>query len=52
MKIDVWSLLYLNKIFFQHLKNSNIMGLKSKTIAPFIADAPTAQGAYDEIAQE
>ena len=28
------------------------MGIKSKTIAPFIAAAATAQGAYDEIAQE
>ena len=28
------------------------MGIKTKTIAPFIAAAATAQGAYDEIAQE
>lgn len=27
------------------------MGIKTKTIAPFIAAAATAQGAYDEIAQ-
>ena len=28
------------------------MEIKTKTIAPFIAAAATAQGAYDEIAQE